>query len=92
MGWTNGENAHEVATTRDRQSFEAVAAALKLEELPPASEISGPAEPPVLVPAPGERPVEGAAVEVAPVVPEPPRAKAEGPATTPGAPYRAAGE
>jgi CPA2 family monovalent cation:H+ antiporter-2 len=36
LGWTNGENAHEVETERTQANLEAVAAALKLHDLPPA--------------------------------------------------------
>ncbi len=35
LGWTNGENAHEVETERTQASLDAVAAALKLHDLPP---------------------------------------------------------
>jgi CPA2 family monovalent cation:H+ antiporter-2 len=86
LGWTNGENAHEVETTRTQANLEAVAAALKLHDLPPAAPSApvapaepaipveeleaaieashpehapeGPAEPPAVVPAFGETPVE----------------------------------
>jgi CPA2 family monovalent cation:H+ antiporter-2 len=80
LGWSNGDNAHEAATTRARESFEAVAAALKLEALPPA-----PVEPVLPVAAPAAVP---------PAVPPaaPPLGRAERPATRAGVPYRAAGE
>jgi CPA2 family monovalent cation:H+ antiporter-2 len=93
LGWTNGENAHEVETERTQANLEAVAAALKLHDLPPAPVAApaplpprradpappaipveeleavieashpehvpeGPAEPPELVQAVGEMPVE----------------------------------
>ncbi len=113
LGWTNGENAHEVETERTQANLEAVAAALKLHDLPPAPTPSattgpapaeagpaeaapieptiavdaleaaieashpehvpeGPAEPPAVVPAYGETPIETDAGEadetVAPAV------------------------
>jgi CPA2 family monovalent cation:H+ antiporter-2 len=100
LGWTNGENAHEVETERTQANLEAVAAALKLHDLPPApaappappppppappaipvdeleAEIEaahpehmpeGPAEPPELVPALGETPIEDDADEAPAVV------------------------
>ncbi len=58
-----------------------------VEAAQPAHEISGPAEPPLLVPAPGEMPVEPQAPE-ADAEAEPARPRAAGPATAPGAPYR----
>jgi CPA2 family monovalent cation:H+ antiporter-2 len=93
LGWTNGDNAHELETVRTQANLEAVAAALQLHDLPPApapkpepipviraeppppaipvEELEaaieaahpehvpeGPAEPPELVRAFGETPVE----------------------------------
>jgi CPA2 family monovalent cation:H+ antiporter-2 len=93
LGWTNGENAHELETVRTQANLDAAAAALKLHDLPPTpppkpepapvpraeppppaipvEELEaaiesahpqhipeGPAEPPELVPAFGEMPVE----------------------------------
>src|SRR5690606_14642412 len=58
-----------------------------VEAAQPAHEISGPAEPPLLVPAPGEMPVEPQAPE-ADAEAEPARPRVAGPATAPGAPYR----
>jgi CPA2 family monovalent cation:H+ antiporter-2 len=93
LGWTNGENAHQVEAARTQANLEAVAAALKLHDLepapvaapppppppkaepaPPAIPVEeleaaieaahpehvpeGPAEPPIMVPAFGETPVE----------------------------------
>jgi CPA2 family monovalent cation:H+ antiporter-2 len=45
LGWTNGENAHEVETERTQANLEAVAAALKLHDLPPAPTPPTKAEP-----------------------------------------------
>src|SRR5690606_14489934 len=96
LGWTNGENAHEVATVRDRESFEAVAAALKLEDLAP--EPLAPAAPEPVVqaaPEPVEPVLSVAALEAAVAavaLPAAPRARAEGPASLPGLPFRPAGE
>ncbi len=68
LGWTNGENAHQVETERTQASLDAVAAALKLHDLPPA---------PKAVPAEPALPVEEleAAIEAAH-----PEHAAEGPA------------
>jgi CPA2 family monovalent cation:H+ antiporter-2 len=43
LGWTNGENAHQLETERTQANLDAVAAALKLDDLPPAAR---PADPP----------------------------------------------
>ncbi len=43
LGWTNGENAHQVETERTQASLEAVAAALKLET--PSRQPAAPVEP-----------------------------------------------
>jgi hypothetical protein len=102
LGWTNGENAHEVEAERTQANLEAVAAALKLHDLPPAPAAApapppppkpepappaipveeleaaieaahpehvpeGPAEPPVMVPAFGETPVEEGEAEESPI-------------------------
>src|SRR5204863_2273159 len=51
LGWTNGENAHELETVRTQANLDAVAAALKLHDLPPAPVVA-PAPPPRPTPAP----------------------------------------
>jgi CPA2 family monovalent cation:H+ antiporter-2 len=73
LGWTNGENAHQLETERTQANLDAVAAALKLHDLPPAA--AKPAEPP-----PPAIPVEEleAAIEAAH-----PGHVAEGPAEPP---------
>jgi CPA2 family monovalent cation:H+ antiporter-2 len=70
LGWTNGENAHQVEVERTKATFEAVAAALKLHDLPP-TQVRKPE------PAPPAIPVEEleAAIEAAH-----PQHVAEGPA------------
>jgi CPA2 family monovalent cation:H+ antiporter-2 len=102
LGWTNGENAHQVEAARTQANLEAVAAALKLHDLepapvaapapppppkaepaPPAIPVEeleaaieashpahapeGPAEPPIMVPAFGETPVEEDEAEESPI-------------------------
>jgi CPA2 family monovalent cation:H+ antiporter-2 len=57
-----------------------------IEAAHPEHEVSGPAEPPEMVPSLGEMPAEAAVEPEAPVQ-APPRARAVAPATTPGAAY-----
>jgi CPA2 family monovalent cation:H+ antiporter-2 len=78
LGWTNGENAHEVETERTQANLEAVAAALKLHDLPPAPAAT-PAPPPP-PPAPPAIPVDELEAEIEAAHPE---HMPEGPAEPP---------
>jgi CPA2 family monovalent cation:H+ antiporter-2 len=78
LGWTNGENAHEVETERTQANLEAVAAALKLHDLPPAP--AAPPAPPPPPPAPPAIPVDELEAEIEAAHPE---HMPEGPAEPP---------
>ena len=77
LGWTNGDNAHAAEATRERESFDAVAAALRLQDPPrPAyTALSEPQAPAAAAPqpAPVDSPPEPAPppAEPEPVPPQP---------------------
>ncbi len=48
LGWTNGENAHEVEVERTQANLEAVAAALQVDPLPPRTVAPAPAPDPAI--------------------------------------------
>jgi CPA2 family monovalent cation:H+ antiporter-2 len=58
LGWTNGDNAHQVQTERTQAGLDAVAAALKLDRLAPAPAAPAAPAPSAPVPSPPAIPVE----------------------------------
>ena len=78
LGWTNGENEHEVVTERTQAGMEAIAAALQVDPVRQASTsrptppvMLRPVEPIIAPPPPSPAPVAPVLVAEAPPMPDP---------------------